>query len=118
MGIVYRAERVGIGRPVVVKFLHAVLTDQPGIVDRFEREARATARLNHPNCVQLVDYGIEDGAPYLVMEYVEGRRSPTCSTTARCRRAARSTSRARCSRASRTRTSAASSTAISSPPTS
>jgi eukaryotic-like serine/threonine-protein kinase len=73
MGIVYRAERVGIGRPVVVKFLHAVLTDQPGIVDRFEREARATAKLNHPNCVQLVDYGIEDGSPYLVMEYVEGK---------------------------------------------
>jgi eukaryotic-like serine/threonine-protein kinase len=73
MGIVYRAERVGIGRPVVVKFLHTVLSDTPGIVDRFEREARATALLNHPNCVALVDYGLEDGAPYLVMEYVEGK---------------------------------------------
>jgi serine/threonine-protein kinase len=73
MGVVYRAERVGIERPVVVKFLHAVLTDQPGVVDRFEREARATARLNHPNCVSLVDFGLDDGAPYLVMEYVEGR---------------------------------------------
>ncbi len=73
MGVVYRAERLGIGRPVVVKFLHAVLTDRPGVVDRFEREARATARLNHPNCVALVDYGIEDNAPFLVMEYVEGQ---------------------------------------------
>ena len=73
MGVVYRGERVGIGRPVVVKFLHAVLSEQPGIVDRFEREARATARLNHPNCVALVDYGIEDGSPYLVMEYAEGK---------------------------------------------
>src|SRR5437764_7177942 len=73
MGVVYKGERVGIGRPVVVKFLHAVLSDQPGIVDRFEREARATALLNHPNCVALVDYGIENGQPYLVMEYAEGK---------------------------------------------
>jgi serine/threonine-protein kinase len=73
MGIVYKGERVGIGRPVVVKFLHAILSDTPGIVDRFEREARATARLNHPNCVALVDYGIEENTPYLVMEYAEGK---------------------------------------------
>ena len=73
MGVVYKGERVGIGRPVVVKFLHAVLSDKPGIVDRFEREARATARLNHPNCVALVDFGIDEGAPYLVVEYVEGQ---------------------------------------------
>src|SRR6185369_2345731 len=72
MGVVYKGERVGIGRPVVVKFLHAVLSDKPGIVDRFEREARATARLNHPNCVALVDFGIDEGAPFLVMDYVEG----------------------------------------------
>src|SRR4051794_17772219 len=73
MGIVYRAERVGIGRSVVVKFLHAILSDKPGIVDRFEREARATARLNHPHCVSLVDFGIDDGSPYLVVEFVEGK---------------------------------------------
>jgi serine/threonine protein kinase len=73
MGVVYRAERVGIGRPVVVKFLHAILSDKPGIVDRFEREARATARLNHPHCVGLIDFGIDEGSPYLVMEYVEGK---------------------------------------------
>ena len=73
MGVVYKGERVGIGRPVVIKFLHAVLSDKPGIVDRFEREARATARLNHPNCVALVDFGIDEGAPYLVMEFVEGK---------------------------------------------
>jgi eukaryotic-like serine/threonine-protein kinase len=73
MGVVYRGERVGIGRPVVVKFLHAVLADKAGIVDRFEREARATARLNHPHCVALVDFGIDDGSPYLVVEFVEGK---------------------------------------------
>ena len=73
MGVVYRAERVGIGRPVVVKFLHAMLSDKPGIVDRFEREARATALLNHPNCVGLVDFGIDEAAPFLVMEFAEGR---------------------------------------------
>jgi serine/threonine-protein kinase len=73
MGIVYRAERVGIGRPVVVKFLHAMLSDKAGIVDRFEREARATAILNHPNCVALVDFGLDDGSPFLVMELAEGQ---------------------------------------------
>jgi serine/threonine-protein kinase len=73
MGVVYKAERVGIGRSVVVKFLHAILSDKPGIVDRFEREARATARLNHPHCVSLVDFGIDDGSPYLVVEFVEGK---------------------------------------------
>jgi serine/threonine-protein kinase len=73
MGVVWQAERVGIERPVVVKFLQAVLSDRPGAVDRFEREARATARLNHPNCVQLVDFGLDEGQPYLVVEYVEGQ---------------------------------------------
>jgi eukaryotic-like serine/threonine-protein kinase len=73
MGVVYRGERVGIGRPVVVKFLHAMLSEKAGIVDRFEREARATALINHPNCVALVDFGLDEGAPFLVMEYAEGR---------------------------------------------
>jgi serine/threonine-protein kinase len=73
MGVVWQAERVGIERPVVVKFLQAVLSERPGAVDRFEREARATARLNHPNCVQLVDFGLDEGQPYLVVEYVEGQ---------------------------------------------
>src|SRR5262249_31116549 len=73
MGVVYRAERVGIGGPVVVKFLHAMLSEKAGIVDRFEREARATALLNHPNCVALVDFGLDEGAPFLVMELAEGQ---------------------------------------------
>jgi len=72
MGVVYRAERVGIERLVVVKFLHAILSDRAGAVDRFEREARAMARLNHPNCVTLTDFGLDEGAPYLVMEFVKG----------------------------------------------
>ncbi len=72
MGVVYLADRVGIERRVVVKFLHRNLSDTPGAVDRFEREARAMARLNHPNCVSLVDFGLDEGAPYLVMEFVEG----------------------------------------------
>ena len=59
-----------------------MLSEKPGIVDRFEREARATARLNHPNCVALVDFGLDDGSPYLVMEYVEGKTLAECSITA------------------------------------
>src|SRR4029078_13718324 len=74
MGVVWQAERVGIERPVVVKFLQAVFSDRPGAVDRSEREPGATATLNHPNCVQLVDFGLEEWQPYLVVEYVEGQK--------------------------------------------
>jgi eukaryotic-like serine/threonine-protein kinase len=72
MGVVYRAERIGIARPVAVKFLHANIADQKEFVGRFEREARAMSRLTHPNCVPVIDYGVED-APYIVMDLVSGR---------------------------------------------
>src|SRR5215207_5312205 len=57
MGSVYRAERVGIERPVAVKFLHASVARDPSFVERFQREARAMARLGHPNCISVIDFG-------------------------------------------------------------
>jgi serine/threonine-protein kinase len=72
MGVVYMAERIGLGRRVAVKFLHPDIAAQPQFLLRFEREARAMSRLNHPHCVPVIDFGVVSGAPYIVMEYVTG----------------------------------------------
>lgn len=75
MGVVYLAEQIGMDRQVVVKVLHAELvagSDTAGA--RFQREAKAVARLNHPHIVQVHVFGqMETGQPFLAMEYVEGQ---------------------------------------------
>jgi len=72
MGVVYRGERVQLARPVAVKFLHPWIAAQKTFISRFENEARAMSRLAHPNCVSVIDFGVE-GAPYLVMDFVTGK---------------------------------------------
>ncbi|HEX2691943.1 MAG TPA: protein kinase, partial [Kofleriaceae bacterium] len=72
MGIVYKAERVPVGKLVAIKFLHAPFANDAEFLARFERETRVMSKLAHPNCVSVVDFGVWDGAPYLVMEYVSG----------------------------------------------
>jgi serine/threonine-protein kinase len=72
MGMVYKAERVPVGKLVAIKFLHAPFANDSEFLGRFERETRVMSKLNHPNCVSVVDFGVWDGAPYLVMEYVSG----------------------------------------------
>ena len=72
MGVVYRGERVQLGRPVAVKFLHPWIAAQKAFLGRFENEAKAMSRLAHPHCVSVIDFGVE-GAPYLVMDFVTGR---------------------------------------------
>src|SRR5262245_25242775 len=72
MGEVYRARDTRLDRVVAIKALPAHLADQPDRRERFEREARTIASLNHPNICVLHDVGHEDGTDYLVMEYVEG----------------------------------------------
>jgi hypothetical protein len=71
MGVVYRGRRLGLKRPVAVKFLHANFAADAKVRERFERELQAMSRLTHPNCVSVVDYGIAD-SPFIVMEYVTG----------------------------------------------
>jgi serine/threonine protein kinase len=71
MGIVYRAERVGLGRVVAIKFLHASMARDPNIQRRFEIEAQAMSRLCHPNCIGVLDFGVDD-LPFVVIDYVEG----------------------------------------------
>ncbi|MEO7732795.1 MAG: protein kinase [Kofleriaceae bacterium] len=72
MGVVYKAERVPVGKIVAIKFLHATFANDAEFLARFERETRVMSKLTHPHCVSVVDFGVWDGAPYLVMEYVSG----------------------------------------------
>jgi eukaryotic-like serine/threonine-protein kinase len=72
MGVVYRGERITLKRPVAIKFLHEGYAATDDGRRRFEVEARAMGRLEHPNCVPVTDFGLEQGAPYLVMDFVAG----------------------------------------------
>src|SRR5262245_7660184 len=70
MGTVYLARDEVLGRRVVIRVLHG-LPDAAAKV-RFLEEARAPSTLNHPNVVQIYDWGEENGRPYIVMEWVQG----------------------------------------------
>jgi eukaryotic-like serine/threonine-protein kinase len=72
MGMVYRGERLQLGRPVAIKFLNPWVASQRSFLERFEVEARAMSRLGHPNCVSVIDFGVDD-VPFLVMDFVAGR---------------------------------------------
>ncbi|MCP4426773.1 MAG: protein kinase [Chloroflexi bacterium] len=73
MARVYKAQDNALGRIVAVKMLHESMTDDPGFLQRFQREAHAAANLTHPNIVTVHDIGQDENRYYIVMEYVEGR---------------------------------------------
>lgn len=75
MGAVYRAEQEIIQRVVAIKILHTHLCndDSAEFMKRFQREATIASRIDHPNAITMYDFGIEDGSPYIVMQYAEGR---------------------------------------------
>ena len=75
MGKVYRARHLALDRLVCLKMLKPALLRDPTVVGRVEREAMAASRLNHPNSIQVLDFGRNesDGALYLVMEHVQGK---------------------------------------------
>jgi eukaryotic-like serine/threonine-protein kinase len=73
MGEVFRAHDAVLSREVAIKVLHRSLAGDQAFVERFRREARAAATLNHPNIVAVYDWGSVDGIYYMVMEYVQGR---------------------------------------------
>jgi serine/threonine protein kinase len=75
MGCVYLAQDQRLDRPVAVKFLlmPEQETERQSFIRRFCDEAKAVARLSHPNIVSIYDFGVETDAYYMIMEYVEGR---------------------------------------------
>jgi len=73
MATVYRAHELSLNRMVALKVLSPHLSDDPGFIKRFEREAQAAAGLNHPNIVQIYSIGEEDGVHFIAMEFVKGR---------------------------------------------
>lgn len=73
MGAVYRATDLRLGRDVAIKVLSGSMFGDQEALRRFEREARASAKLNHINIITVYDYGRLNGGAYLVMELVKGR---------------------------------------------
>ena len=72
MGVVYAATHSLMGRRVAVKLIHPEFAANAAAVERFRREARAVARLTHPNLVTAFDAGQDGDRPFLVMEYLDG----------------------------------------------
>ena len=72
MGAVYKARQTGLDRWVALKILPLEVAGDPGFAERFTREARALAKLNHPNIVAVYDFGRAGELYYFVMEYVDG----------------------------------------------
>ena len=72
MGEVYKARDTRLDRIVAIKVLPTHLADRAELRERFEREAKTIASLNHPHICTLYDTGHQDGIDYLLMEYLEG----------------------------------------------
>jgi serine/threonine protein kinase len=73
MGIIYQARHTTLNRIVAIKFLASHFSEEKEYVERFLREARAAALLNHPNIISVYDAGVADDVYYLIMEYVKGQ---------------------------------------------
>jgi serine/threonine-protein kinase len=72
MSTVYLGRDQTLDRQVAVKVMHREMSEQPDQLERFRQEARAVAKLSHPNVVSVIDAGEDGGYPYIVFEYVEG----------------------------------------------
>jgi tRNA A-37 threonylcarbamoyl transferase component Bud32 len=72
MSTVYRAFDTVLERQVAIKLMHREIASDSDQLERFRREARAVAQLNHPHVVGVIDAGEDSGTPYIVFEYVEG----------------------------------------------
>src|SRR5438067_11595359 len=72
MSTVYRAFDAVLERRVALKLMHREIAAHSDQLERFRREARAVAQLNHPHIVQVIDAAEDEGTPYIVFEYVEG----------------------------------------------
>ncbi|MFK8001157.1 MAG: serine/threonine-protein kinase [Polyangiales bacterium] len=84
VGVVYEARHLRLQHLVALKLLRGGFDTSSLVKRRFEREARVLSELSHPNIVGLTDYGMHEGAPYLVMERLEGRGLEVCLADAEC----------------------------------
>lgn len=84
MAVVFKAKQLSLDRIVAIKVLPKRLSENPEFVERFYREGRAAARLNHPNIVQAFDVGESSGYHYFVMEYIDGDTIYEKITDGRC----------------------------------
>jgi serine/threonine-protein kinase len=74
MGAVFRARQIALEKTIAIKVLHGEHAQDASFAARFHREAKAASRLNHPNSMQVLDFGAEpDGLLYIAMEYLDGR---------------------------------------------
>ena len=72
MGAVYEAQHNDLKKRVAIKTLHQAFADHGEIQARFMREGESASRIRHPHVVDVTDFGVQDGVPFLVMEYLEG----------------------------------------------
>lgn len=73
MGVVYRGTQLALGKTVAIKMIRADILVTKDSHDRFQREAQVLSKLLHPGIAQVLDFGIEEGTPFLVMEFVDGK---------------------------------------------
>lgn len=73
MGVVYRGTQLSLGKTVAIKMIRADILVTKESHDRFVREAQVLSKLLHPGIAQVLDFGIADGVPFLVMEFVDGK---------------------------------------------
>jgi len=72
MGVTYRAWDEAMGTPVVVKIPKQTLLNEPGFLERFDREIRSSAALVHPHIVPVISFGVDDGVPFIAMRFLPG----------------------------------------------
>ena len=72
MGSVWRADHMSLSSPVAIKLIDPEIARRPEMLERFQREAQSSAALRSPHVVQILDYGVDEGVPFIAMELLEG----------------------------------------------
>src|SRR3569832_412255 len=73
MGVVFRGVQLGLDKPVAIKMMRPDVFHSPESLDRFQREAQLVSKIIHPSIAQVLDYGVDDDIPFVVMEFVDGK---------------------------------------------
>lgn len=73
MGVVFRGVQLALDKPVAIKMMRPDVFHSADSLERFEREAQLVSKIIHPSIAQVLDYGVDDDMPFLVMEFVDGK---------------------------------------------